>query len=31
VYSVDVSTGVLTQVSHSPFAAAIEPRSIAID
>jgi DNA-binding beta-propeller fold protein YncE len=31
VYSVDAATGVLTQVSHSPFAAGTEPRSIAID
>jgi 6-phosphogluconolactonase len=31
VYSVDVSTGVLTQISHSPFAAGTEPRFIAID
>jgi len=31
VFSVDGSTGALTQVSHSPFAAGTEPRSIAID
>ena len=31
VYAVDATTGVLTQVSHSPFAAGNEPRSIAID
>jgi 6-phosphogluconolactonase (cycloisomerase 2 family) len=31
VYAVDITTGVLTPVSHSPFAAGTEPRAIAID
>jgi 6-phosphogluconolactonase len=31
VYSVNATSGVLTQISGSPFAAGNEPRSIAID
>jgi 6-phosphogluconolactonase len=31
VYAVEPTTGVMTAVSHSPFAAGNEPRSIAID
>jgi hypothetical protein len=31
VYAIDTTSGVMTQASHSPFAAGTEPRSIAID
>jgi hypothetical protein len=31
VYAVNATTGALTPVSHSPFGAGNEPRSIAID
>jgi DNA-binding beta-propeller fold protein YncE len=31
VYAVDVTTGVLTPVALSPFAAGSEPRAIAVD